>query len=146
MTTGEECPAQFLIASRHPATWFHLRDESLHLFPSLIVLRVIDHGLRSMPLGRDDGRHLPLPQALAHPIALRALGHDDRGQVGPYRALVQDGVKDRRSMAGAAGQVKCHTGLFVKTAGVPLGGEPTPRASPSLCRVPTVVFRAPAAG
>jgi hypothetical protein len=145
MNKGEERLAQFLVAGRNPAELFHLIEEPLHFLTSLIVLSVIDNGLLTIPLGRDDGRHLLLLEALADLIALIARVHDHIRQLGQGRALIQDGLKARRIMAGAAGQFKCDTGLFVKTAGVPCGGEPTPSASQSLCRLPAVFFRAPAA-
>lgn len=107
------------------------------------MLRVIANGLLSIPLGRDDGRHLLRPEVLADLIAIIAPVHDHICQLGQCRALVQDGFKDRRIMAGAAGQFTCDTGLFVKTAGVKFGGEPTPRAAQSLCRLPTVFFGPP---
>jgi hypothetical protein len=59
--------------------------------------------------------------------------------------VLKDGLNDRGIMAGAAGQLQCDTGLFVKTAGVECGGTPTPRAAQRLGRLSTGFFRAPAA-
>jgi hypothetical protein len=145
MKKGEERLAQFLVAGRKPAELLHLIEEPLHFLTSLLWLSVIDNGLLTIPLGRDDGRHLLVLEALADRLAILALVHDHIRQRGQGRALLQDGLKDRRIMAGATGQFNGDTGLFVKTAGVPCGGEPTPRASQSLCRLPAGFFRAPAA-
>ena len=145
MNKGEERLAPCLVASRNPATLFHLLDESLHLLTSLLLLRVLDNGLLSIPLGRDDGRHLLLPEALAHLLALIALVHAHIRPLGQCRALGQDGFTDGRILAGTAGQFQCDPGLVVKTASVACGGEPTPTASQSLGRWPAVFFRAPAA-
>jgi hypothetical protein len=137
--------AQFLVAGRNPPELFQLVEETLHLLPSLVRLGVIDDGLFASALGRDDRQELPALEVLANRIAVIPFVHHRIGQLRQRRQLGKDGLKDRRIMAGATGQLQGSTGLLVETTGVNCGGASTPRAAQSLCRLPTVFFRAPAA-
>jgi hypothetical protein len=145
VNTGQERLAQFFIAGCNPTELFHLVEEALHFFTSLVLLSVIGHGLLAIPLGRDDGRHLPLLQVLTNPITIISFVHDYIHQLWHRRALLKEHLKDWCIMAGTTGQLKGDTGLFVKTTGMERGGKPTPRAAQSLGRLSIVFFRAPAA-
>ena len=133
------------MAGRHPTELFELIEEALHFLTSLIRLGIVADGRLAIPLRRDDGCQLSILELLAKMITVIPLIHHHILQLGHGRALVEDGIEDRCIMAGAAGQLKRHTGLLVYTAGVEFGGKPTPRAAQSLCRLSAVFFRAPAA-
>jgi hypothetical protein len=137
--------AQFLIARGHPTELFQLVENALHLLTSLVRLSVIPHGCLAMPLGRDEGRDLPSLEGLAPRRTVISCIPDDIHQLGPRRPWLKDRRNARGIMAGSAGQLEGHPGLFVKAAGVACGGQPTPSAAQRLGRLSTIVLRAPAA-
>jgi hypothetical protein len=136
---------QFLVAGRHPTELFSLLEEALHLLTELLRLGLVDEGRLAIPLRRHDGCQLSILEMLANMSTVLPLIHHPILQLWHCRALFEDGIEDRRIMAGAAGQLKRKAGLLVSTAGVDCGGTPTPRAAQSLCRLSAVFFRAPAA-
>jgi hypothetical protein len=145
MNKGQERLAQFLIAGRNPTELFELIEEALHFLTSLLLLGIVADGRLAMPLRRHDRGQLSILELLAKMITVIPFIHHHILQLWHGRALVEDGIEDRRIMAGATGQPKRHTGLLIYTAGVEFGGKPTPRAAQSLCRLSAVFFRAPAA-
>jgi hypothetical protein len=86
-----------------------------------------------MPLGWNDRHHLPRLAVLANLIAVIPFVHDYILQLGHGRAVVNDRLKDRCIMAGAARQLQGSAGLFVETAGMECDGKPAPRAAQRLC-------------
>jgi hypothetical protein len=145
MHEGEAGVAQFLIASGHSTALFQLVEHARHLLTSLVLRSVIPHGGLAMPLGRDDGRYLPGLEVVATLLPGRPFSRDARPQLGPRRTGLQARRQARGIMAGSAGQLEGHPGLFVKAAGVACGGTPTPSAAQRLGRVSAMFFRAPAA-
>jgi hypothetical protein len=142
---SQERLAQFLIAGRNPTELFQLVEEAFHSFPSLVLRSVISNRFLTIALGRNDRQHLTSLEALAKLIAVIPFVHDRIGQLRQRRQLAKDRLKDRRIMAGTARQLQGDTGLVIEAADVDFGGKATPRAAQSLCPLPAVFFRAPAA-
>ena len=86
-----------------------------------------------------------LDEVLSDVIAVIGLVHNRMGQRWLRRHLREDGLKHGALMTLPGGQNDGDAGAFIATTRMDFGRQAAPRAAQSLCGLPAVFFRAPAA-